>query len=323
MRYLVGAYAISPAGDTWNEAAEQALYDGLRASPAVRGLEVPFTGTLHRHDEAWLLRNVNKDWDFVVTLIPGTMGTLSTNKHFGLASVDSGGRKAALEMARSANAAVKRLNGAVGRHAVIAVEVHSAPSQGPAGGTGSAAAFAESLAELAAWDWQGARIVIEHCDAARAGHPQHKGFLSLTDELAAIAKANKAARLPIGININWGRSVLETHKVETAVEHIAQARNAGALSGIIFSGASGEATPYGAWQDTHMPHGQAAGISHFAAGSLMTEDAIKRALAATAGAKLDFLGVKIAIRPADATVAARLGLVNDLIQLIDRAGPPR
>ncbi len=323
MRYLVGAYAISPAGDAWNEADEQALYDGLKASALVRGLEVPFTGTLHRHDEAWLLRNVRKDWDFVVTLIPGTMGTLSTNKHFGLASTDASGRKAALDMARSANDAVKRLNAAVGRQAVIGVEVQSAPSQGPAGGTGSAAAFADSLTELAAWDWQGARIVIEHCDAFRAGHAQHKGFLSLGDELAAIAKANRSARAPIGININWGRSVLETHKVETAVEHIAQASSAGALAGIIFSGASGEATPFGAWQDTHMPHAQAPGIKHFAAGSLMTEDAIKRALAAAGGAKLDFLGVKIAIRPANAPVSARLGLVNDLIQLIERAAPSR
>ena len=321
MRYLVGAYAISPAGDAWNEPAERELYEGLKTSPAVRGLEVPFTGTLHRHDEAWLLRNVRKDWDFVVTLIPGTMGTLGTNKHFGLASTDEAGRKAALEMARSANAAIKRLNAAVGRNAVIAVEVQSAPSQGPAGGTGAATAFADSLADIAAWDWQGARIVIEHCDAFHAGHPQHKGFLSLTDELAAIAKANRTARAPIGININWGRSVLETHKVETAAEHIAQARDAGALAGIIFSGASGETTPYGAWQDTHMPHAPAPGINHAATGSLMTEESIKRALAATGGAKLDFLGVKIAIRPADAPVAARLGMVNDLIKLIDRAAP--
>jgi len=199
--------------------------------------------------------------------------------------------------------------------------VQSAPSQGPAGGAGSTAAFADSLSELAAWDWQGARIVIEHCDASRAGHPQHKGFLSLTDELAAIAKANRTARAPIGVNINWGRSVLETHNVATAAEHIAQARDAGALSGIIFSGASGEATPYGAWQDTHMPHAPAAGISHAAAGSLMTEESIESALAATNGAKLDFLGVKIAIRPADAPVAARLGMVNDLIKLIERAAP--
>lgn len=318
MRYIIGAYAISPASTDWNKAAEQALYDGLKASPSVRGLEVPFTGTLHRHDEAWLFGAVKKDWDFVVTLIPGTMGAMQKNKAFGLASEDAAGRKAALDFVKAAKDAVGRLNAAVGRNAVFAVEVQSAPSQGPAGGKGSASAFADSLAEVAAWDWQGARIVIEHCDAFRQGHPQHKGFLSLGDELSAVAKANKSAKTPIGISINWGRSVLETHKTETVVEHIKQARDAGTLSGIMFSGCSGAKTPYGAWEDSHMPHAAAPGITHFAEGSAMTESEIKKALVA-GGPKLDFVGAKIAVRPVDAPVPTRLGLVGDLMTLIDRA----
>ncbi|MBM3545560.1 MAG: DUF4862 family protein [Alphaproteobacteria bacterium] len=316
MATIVGAYATSPASTAWNEAAETAYYDGLKAMPSVRGLEVPLTGALHPHDEAWLLRALKKDWDFVVTCIPGTMQTLVKDKTFGLASDDAAGRRAAVAFASKARDAVGRINAAVGRKAVIAVEVQSGPTQG-GGGKGSAGAFTESLAEIAGWDWQGARIVIEHCDAYRAGHPPIKGFLTLDDELKAIAGANKSARKPIGVSINWGRSVLETYKAETAVDHIKQARDAGALSGLMFSGASGAQTPYGAWQDAHMPHAPAPGIAHAAEGSLLTEPEIKASLAA-AGKGLDFIGAKIGIRPPDASVATRLGTIADLIKLIER-----
>jgi hypothetical protein len=318
MRCFVGAYAISPAATAWNEAGERALYDGLKALPGIRGLEVPFTGKLHRHDEAWLFANIDRRWDFVVTLIPGTMGALQKDKTFGLASADAAGRKAALAFAGEARAAVARLNAAVGRNAVVAVEVQSAPSQGAAGGKGTAAAFAASLAEIAGWDWQGARIVVEHCDAFRPGHPPIKGFLGLDDELAAIAEANRTAPRPISVAINWGRSVLETRKTETAVAHISQARKAGALAGVMFSGASGAPTPYGAWEDSHIPHAPTPGLAHGAEGSLLTEGEIRAALAA-AGPGLDILGLKIAVRPADAPVSTRLGLIGDLLTLIGRA----
>jgi hypothetical protein len=324
MGYLVGAYAIAPA----SLEAEDALLAGLAARADVRGLELPFTGALHRSDERWLLARLRPDWEHVVTLIPGTMGRLQADKAFGLASADEAGRQAALAMARDARAAVARLNEAAGRAAVIAVEVHSAPSRGPAGGVGSAEAFARSLAEIAAWDWFGARIVVEHCDAHRPGHPQHKGFLSVDDELAAIERANDrandranaSARRPIGVNINWGRSVLETHDAGAAVAHVEAACRAGALSGLMFSGASGADTPWGVWQDTHMPQAPAAGLQHGAEGSLMTEAEIARTLAAARGAALDFVGAKIAIRPPEAGVEARLGLVGDLLAMLARAG---
>jgi hypothetical protein len=316
MGFLVGAYAIAPAALD----DEEALLAGLAARADVRGLELPFTVALHRSDEPWLLARLRPDWDHVVTLIPGTMGRLQADKAFGLASVDEAGRQAALDMARQARAAVARLNEAVGRAAVIAVEVQSAPSRGLAGAVGSAEAFARSLEQIASWDWFGARIVVEHCDAHRAGHPQHKGFLSLDDELAAIGRANGAARRPIGVNVNWGRSVLETHDVGRPVAHVEAACRAGALRGIMFSGVSGADTPYGIWQDTHMPQAPAEGLPHGAAGSLMTEAEIRRTLAAAEGAALDFLGAKIAIRPPEAPVQARLDMVGDLLGMLARAG---
>jgi hypothetical protein len=315
MGYFVGEYAIAPAA----LADEERLLAGLATMEGVRGLEVPFTGALHRSDEAWLFARLRPGWEYVVTLIPGTMGRLQSAPRFGLASDDEGGRQAALGMVRDAHAAVERLNAATGRRAVVAVELHSAPSRGDAGGSGSRDALARSLAEIAGWDWFGARLAIEHCDAFRPGHPQHKGFLSFEDELAAIASANATARSDIGIAINWGRSVLETHDAGTALAHLEAARRAGLLAGLMFSGASGADTPYGIWQDTHMPHAPAAGLAHGAAGSLMTEAEIARCVAATRGAALAFLGAKIAIRPPEATVDARLGMVADLLTLVARA----
>lgn len=314
MSYFVGEYAMAPA--VLDDEAR--VLAGLATMPDVRGLELPFTGSLHRSDEAWLFSRLRRDWDFVVTLIPGTMGRLQADRHFGLASADEAGRAAALAMVRDAREAIARLNAAMGRRSVVAVELHSAPSRGPAAGTGSRDAFARSLAEVASWDWFGARLAIEHCDAHRPGHPQHKGFLSFDDELAAIAGVNASGRAEIGLCVNWGRSVLETHDPATAVAHVEAACRAGLLAGIMFSGTSSADTPYGVWQDTHMPHAPADGLAHAAAGSLMTETEISRCLAAARGSRRHFLGAKIAIRPPEATVETRLGMIADILKLISR-----
>ena len=53
----------------------------------------------------------------------------------------------------------------------------------------------------------------------------------------------------------------------------------------------------------------------------MTEAEIRRTLAAAKGAALDFLGAKIAIRPPEAPVQARLDMVGDLLGMLARAGP--
>ena len=55
-------------------------------------------------------------------------------------------------------------------------------------------------------------MVLEHCDAPMP-HPASKGFLTLSAELEAVTTANQktaGAAKPVGITINWARSVLET-----------------------------------------------------------------------------------------------------------------
>ena len=67
--------------------------------------------------------------------------------------------------------------------------------------------------------------------------------------LAAALPSEKGT--PIGICINWARSVLETRDPTTPLAH---ARVAGELlRGVVFSGCSGEGSVYGEWLDSHAP----------------------------------------------------------------------
>ena len=184
MSYFVGAYAASPNTATWNPELEAQYYAKLSALPNVKGLEHPFLGSLHPHDDAWFISHIDPKWRFVFTCIPGVMAAMARNPHIGLASDDASGRQEALAFVRQARDAIATLNAACGSHVVDAIEIHSAPDKTRA--ASSVASLTASLAELVQWDWQGARLVIEHCDAHVPGQVASKGFLTLADEIAAI-----------------------------------------------------------------------------------------------------------------------------------------
>merc|ERR1712166_67092 len=195
---------------------------------------------------------------------------------FGLASTDLEGRKAAIEFAKKALAAVGRWNKRPDREAtggVLAVLIHSAPNNTKEGSKGSTESFVESLKELMSWDWEGAKLVVEHCDAPPEGVAASKGFLPISDEIAAIQKAN----------------------ADGANKHTKQAAEAGVLSGVIFSGCTPDAdSPYGPWKDCHMPHTMSEQSPHGAATSLMSNEAINQTIKAAGGASgLLFCGAKI------------------------------
>jgi Domain of unknown function (DUF4862) len=318
MSYFVGAYAASPNTAGWDPALEAQYYDRLRALPHVKGLEHPFVGTLHPHDDAWFVRHIDPRWRFVFTCIPGVMAALANNPQFGLASEDAAGREAALAFMRQAREAVATLNVACGRPVVDAILIHSAPNRTAA--TASVAAFMASLETLLQWDWQGARLVIEHCDAIVPGQVPSKGFLGLADEIAAIETVNARHGSDVGIVINWGRSVIETRSPEGALQHIRLARQHGVLAGLMFSGASGEDTPYGAWQDSHMPpapattgQGQHTAEAVGAVGSLLNDTAMQDCLRASEGPHLAILGLKIGIRPRDASLDERMAYLGSAL----------
>src|SRR5437899_3094981 len=87
--------SLTQAG--WIPDLESRFFGALDEAGFVSGLELPFTGTLHPHDPAWLIRNIRRDWSVVLTAIPGTMGRLGADAEFGLASSSAAGRSRALD----------------------------------------------------------------------------------------------------------------------------------------------------------------------------------------------------------------------------------
>lgn len=319
MKYFLGAYAASPNVSGWDPQRESDYYQLLKTLPSVKGLEHPFVGRLHPHDDNWFLANLDPVWDYVFTTIPGVMNALAQNPLFGLASEDETGRLAAVSFMQQANQAIATLNQHLGRAAVTAVMLHSAPARHKA--VGSAAALEKSLATLLSWDWHGARLLLEHCDTLIPGQIASKGFLSLTDELNVLASANARYQpvKPLGVVINWGRSVLETRHPGGALLHIQAAKAQGLLQGVMFSGISDQATAYGAWQDSHQPAQNSEAMPYGEPGSWLTPQAIQECLVVCSPADLTVLGLKMGLRPHNLSVVERIAYLRAQLALLERS----
>lgn len=319
MTFFLGAYAASPNVSGWDPVLETSYYQQLKTLPNVRGLEHPFIGSLHPHDDAWFLANIKPEWDYVFTTIPGVMNALANNPAFGLASTDEAGRLAALDFMQQARLAIIKLNQHLGRQAVTAIMLHSAPARHRA--TGCTKALQQSLTTLLSWDWQGAQLLLEHCDALVEGQTPSKGFLTIADELQVLAAVNQQLQptKPLGMVINWGRSVLETRTADGALQHIAAAKAQGLLSGLMFSGISDQPTAYGAWQDSHQPARNSAQVLHGEPASWLTEQAIQQSIQACAGIDLTVLGLKIGIRPLTASLAERMAYLHAQLAILARS----
>lgn len=301
---VLGAYAASPSLEGWDADRELDYLEQVTAIPGVSGLELPWTGALHGHDPEWLLANLPTGLRCVVTAIPGTVAALAADPTVGLASTDEGGRAEALRLAARLREDVARLVGA-GRDATVkVVELHSAPR----GDRGSVEAFRRSLDEVAGWDWSGAQLVIEHCDAFVEGQPPAKGYLSLAGEIEAAREAG------VGIGLNWGRSAIELRDPDRVVEHVALARDSGLLRGVIVSGAADRDGPLGgAWADAHHPFSDAA-VSWGYPGSLLTPERMRTVLAAAGD--LDYVGFKLGWGRPGAPVADRVAMLREAVAFL-------
>lgn len=297
MNCHVAAYAASAGLD---EAAEADLYAGL-ASLGIAGLEQPYFGSFHRRDEGWLIGQIRPDWSLVITTLPGTMDKLNDDRNFGLASADQDGRRRALDFVEAARLAVLKLHAALGRRAVRAVMVHSAPRLAGSGARASLEGFADALTDLRARDWQGAALLVEHCDAAAPGRAPDKGFLRIEDDVLAVKLS--AGRTPAGLAVNWGRSALEARSAEGPLVHIGRAVQAELLGALIFSGVTPDDPEFGSWRDSHAP------FSTSRPASLLTPAAAKAALAAAPGCPI--VGLKLQTRPETMTVPERLAVIQD------------
>jgi len=320
MKFIVGVYTTSPCLYEWDEKLATEYINGIKELSMVRGLEHPFWGKLHKFDDNWFLKNIKRSWDFVFTCIPGTMIEMSKNPHFGLASDKESGRKAALRFIEKARKAVENINGYLKRSAVIAVQLHSAPNRSIENVHSSKESFSRSLKEIVAWNWHNARLVVEHCDAMTEDHQPEKGFLSIDDEIASVSELNQSYNNnnPIGIVINWGRSVLEERNVFAPIKHVQKAREAGLLCGLMFSGCSNQNTEWGVWKDTHMPPPKELNNKYFAEKSLMNAICIKNTLLESKFDKLDYIGIKIMDLQKGTNMQRRIGLNADTLLILDQ-----
>ena len=311
MKIYVSSYAAASPAAPWNRRAESALFDGF-VGMDLAGLELPFYGSLHAHDEGWLMDQLRPDWRFVVTLLPGTMTRLKDDIHFGLAGADKDGRRRALDFAENARRSIADLNSRLGRKAVAAVEIHSAPRLAGSGARSSLEAFADSLTELRGRDWDGAELLVEHCDAAVPAHAPDKGFLRIEDECAAIGLSSGPT--PARILINWGRSAIETRSADGPLQHLRRAREAGLLAGLFFSGATPAHPEYGAWKDSHAP------FSGTCPESLLTPAAAKAAL--DEARQISYLGAKIQPLPAPLGTEQRLAMIRAGLEVVRTCSRP-
>lgn len=309
MDVILGAYPASPTLFDWDPALESEFLDGVEHIPEVSGLEIPWAGSLHAHDETWPLTRIPSRLRLVVTDVPFAVKSRLTDPSTGLASRDEAGRQRSLATARALRDDVQRLVEARGTGNVLAVELHSAPLRRQ----GSPAALADSLAEIATWDWGGASLLIEHCDAEVPGHEPQKGFLLLDEEIEAIAASGAA----VGIALNWGRSAIELRDPDAVLDHVRAARDAGLLRAVIFSGAADRESAFGApWLDAHLPFARSTSVPDGDPDSLLTEERIRTVLAEGAPT---WVGAKVGWPRDGSPAAPRLRMLADSARLLARA----
>lgn len=303
---IISAYAASPAHTVWDAELEAELLPALCALPTVAGLEIPWIGAIHPHDTSWFLQHVPAGAHLSLTALPWVMQRCAAMPAYGLASRDSAGRAAAIHDFRMLHADVHTLAQQSAAQ-VDFVAIHSAPHE-----TADKEALVESLAEIASWDWVGARLIIEHCDAVRPGQAYEKGFLRLEDEIDVIDRASA----DIGLWMNWGRSAIELRDADAITAQIATAAASGSLTGLTFSGAAFADGPYGsAWTDTHPPIAETDAES----ASLLDAACVVSALAAARDAP--WIGVKVSRNPADRTAAEVTATVARNLEIVRRSRP--
>jgi hypothetical protein len=311
MGWIVGAYSASPTRDGWVPKEEEEYLEGIFNLKNLAGLEVPFTNSIHKFDEDWFIQKLLPALSLVFTLIPGTTASVKENPLWGIASIDKTGRESAIEFIKSSRESLKKVNDAMGVNVVKAIQIHSAPD-----GRGSSRdALADSLAKLHQVDWEGAEIVIEHCDALISGQPSQKGYMSLSHELEAI----NLSGTPTQITINWGRSAIEKRSAAGPIEHIIEAQSSNRLSGIMFSGASAVDNRFGnAWADCHVPPAplDQGGSYLLETSSLMTLESIRNALRIVTNSR--YIGLKVApLR--NISIAERIETVAQSLEVLEIA----
>lgn len=315
---FLGAYATSPTLFKWDKNKEKEYLVSIKNNLNIRGLELPFWGELHVHDEEFFLSLLDPKWEYVLTCLPGTMKALEINPNFGIASDDEKSRLEAIEFYRNANKAVLKLNNYFYEEKVVNVVLASAPSLKNVDISSSSKSLIKSLHEIANWNWFGAKLVIEHCDSGREKNPV-KGFLSLDEEIEAILEVNKSSITPIGLTINWARSAIETRSELGPIKHVKKAYENNILRGVMFSGTSPNSELYGEWSDLHLPVAKEKGIEYYEIDSLLNLDSIRNTLKECDIDNLSYIGVKVLSIPIEeSSINKRIGTNRDTLKVLNK-----
>lgn len=165
--FIIGAYASLPA--TKEEQAD--YYQILAGQPWVQGLEIPSCDSI-TDDVEWFVSQLSPNFTTnMLTPIPGVMQRVGKDQYFGLASPEESGKTAALDYLLNASWAIKAINDAAGRQVFTHVALHSAPTK-----IADPVAFNHSLDVVTQWDWDDAKLVIEHQDAFIAEQSPQRVF---------------------------------------------------------------------------------------------------------------------------------------------------
>ncbi|MBS0320020.1 MAG: DUF4862 family protein [Proteobacteria bacterium] len=247
MKCIIAGYTAAPA----DRAAARVYYDRIVQVPAARGLEFAWNGPQSPAQLHEALEFLPPTWQITLNDIPATFRTGVAQPSFGLASPDDAGRAAALRMLDDMRQTIVGLNDKAGRKVVLAAEIHCAPGFDQRTFTADADAFRRSLDSAATMPWDGCSVMVEHCDAYVPGQKPAKGFLPLETEIDVLAAMPGS---PIKLSVNFGRSLVETHTPEGAMQHVRAGHASGLMRGFTFSGTAGERNVFGeAWADSHLP----------------------------------------------------------------------
>ncbi len=316
--FFVGAYATSPTLFNWDENKEKEFLTSIKNRLNIRGIEIPFWGELHEHDEEFFLNLLDPKWEYVLTCLPGTMKALESNPHFGIASNDEKSRLEAIAFYKKANKAVEKLNKYFGKQKVISVAMASGPSLKFNNVESSASSLSKSLNEICSWNWFGSKLVIEHCDSGREDNPV-KGFLSIDEEIESVLEVNENVKNSVGLTINWARSAIETRSVVGPIEHVKKAYENKILSGVMFSGTSSNSELYGDWSDLHLPVAAENGTEYYEKDSLLSFENMKNTLKECDSNLLSYIGIKVLSMPIEqSSMERRIGINSDTMKILNK-----
>lgn len=302
MSQIIAAYTAAPATSAEADAYYAEVGDHAEADTLGLSWKGPESAAEIRHR----VRRLPTGWGIAITTVPGTFRSWSADHRHGLASGDPDGRAQAVTLAAQIAQVSVELADRCGWAVVRQVEVHGAPGFGDRTHAPRPDALRASLEQLAALDWAGASVTLEHCDAYVPGNIPAKGFLPLDTEITVLSELGSS----IGLSLNWGRSVLELRDPNLVGSHVRTGASSGLLRLLTLSGAAARDNSYGAaWADSHLPLADGAG-EYIEPASLLTVEHVAESVR-VAGEGVS-LGTKVAWRrdQTDPITRARAVLAN-------------